>query len=112
LIFIIGVRNILDNIEDGAVQVQYDKQLFEDARKGGVEGNGIVSNKETFARKSEYDAANSFNNLDEIKNDEEFYFQEISDDPTFMKPLCLEVLDKNGITLYDAAIDLDEYLYI
>ena len=110
LIFIIGVRNIIDNIEDGAVGVMYDGKNFEESRKNGVEGQGIVAGKETFMGKSSYDAANSFNNLDEIKDDDGFFCQEISDDNTFMKPFYVEVMDKMGYTLYDTFIDLDEYL--
>jgi len=62
MIFIIGVRNVADNLEEGAVQVSYQGELFEEARTDNL--NAIKPGKEIFKFKNEPDADNNFNNLD------------------------------------------------
>merc|ERR1712166_1170871 len=110
MIFIIGVRNIDDNLEEGAVQVSYEGDCFEEARTD--DGKSIKPGKEMFRYKNEPDADNNFNNLDEIikEEDNEFFRYDVAEHPLFVKPLYFEVLDKDGKLTYDATVDLEEFL--
>jgi hypothetical protein len=62
MIFIIGVRNVSDNLEEGAVQVSYKGEPFEEIRTEKL--NSIKPGKELFKYKNETYADNNYNNLD------------------------------------------------